>query len=237
MLTLQPSETVGDRRHVDDASGNAQCGIEVPSTPTACEKVVADAMRDLISGFIHLDNLRLPSRSLGVSISITLEFVCFDVTTTLKSLNKCSVEFVKLTSQQNRKILRSWGRSDPKNHRSDSRLGQRSWHRKRPSGCSRPADLELAGCIRSSSVVPTGVSSIRSESLPLHVVRADPTPRDLWVQPVAAATLDLVAANTALEALSYSAYPWGAPETFKVACYRLWSALVTLDECLGAAGR
>ena len=161
-----------------------------------------------------------------------LGFVCLDVATTLKCLNQCSVEFVKLTSQHNRKVLRLWGRSDPKKH---SGPGHRIWHSEQVSGRARSTDLEHAASAPSSSQVPNDISSIRTESMPLRVVPADSPPQDLWVQPVAAATLDLIAANASLEALSYSAYPWGAPESFKDACYRLCGALVTLDECLGEA--
>jgi hypothetical protein len=53
-----------------------------------------------------------------------------------------------------------------------------------------------------------------------------------WEDLLASAVLHLVGAYRAMETLSGSAFPAGAPGSFEIACHCLCTALVTLDACL-----
>jgi hypothetical protein len=228
MLTMRQAEIVGNCYRNDDGRGGAVSGIVIPHTPPACELLVANAIRDLRSGFVRLDSLRTMSRGIDAWVVIMLELVCLDIQTTLTRLNTCSVEFSRLQTQHDRRDVRFWKRTHPTRHGSDAvsrqqngdQLGDRS--AEPPHETSEPSHCQAG--------------SIRHQLLPLRSARTDSKPQGLWVRPMASATLDLIAVNYALEALSHSTYPWGAPNSFKEACCRLCGALVALDECLSAAG-
>jgi hypothetical protein len=202
-----------------------------------CETIVVDAMRHLLSGFLILDNLRTGSQPLDKSVSCMLGFVSLDIASVLSSLNDCSVRFWAKAKADSRRGFRLRRQSNTNGHRSDRGHGHHRGPRRETNPFTRSVaqDPHDSALLRESQA-RTQRCSVEPKRPSLQLVSSHPTPNPEWVRQAASATLDLVRVNAALEALSYSAYPWGAPESFESACFRLCLALVTLDDCLAAAG-
>jgi hypothetical protein len=230
---LQQDVATTKRPSTDPQYETAQFPTESPETPMECEAVVGDAMRNLLSGFLILDNLRSTPRPLDEPAARTLGFASQDVAAVLNSLNDCSVGFWRLLNLENRRTFRFRTRFSPDQRASDQASGNGCRHSARAQGHGQSSVQEChesAHLASSKSRWESG--SIHSGTGSFPLTDSQDATRRGWVQRLASATLLLVDANAALEALSYSAYPWGAPESFKNACFRLCTALVTLGECL-----
>jgi hypothetical protein len=233
MLTLQQAEAISQRLSSDGEHDTVPDGLVDPATAMACESIVAGAMSHLLSGFFVLKNLRTTSTSLDESEITTLGLASEDIATVLARLNQCSVAVWLLPKVRDGAASRLWKRCSS-NHRVDavdnSRQQSAPGKRLERSTVREPeSNLVTHRRIRESD------NSVLSDPPYLQLVDSNSTARSEWEQRLAWAILHLVVANTAMEALSISAFPWGAPESFKDACFRLCAALVTLDECLDGA--
>jgi hypothetical protein len=233
MLTLQRAEAISQRLSSDGEHDTAPNRLVDPATAMACESLVAGAMSHLLSGFFVLKNLHATSTSLDESEITALGLASEDIATVLARLNECSVAVWLLPKVRDGVASRLWKRCSS-NHRVDAvdncRQQSAPGERLQRSSVREPeSNLVMHRQIRESN------NSVPSDPPLLQLVGSNSTARSEWEQRLAWVILHLVAANTAMEALSISAYPWGAPESFKDACSRLCAALVTLDECLGGA--
>jgi hypothetical protein len=234
MYTLHQTGATRGPLDTEVESGTDEYRLENLGSAADCETIVVDAMRHLLSGFLILDNLRTGPQPLDESVSRMFGFVSLDIASVLSSLNDCSVGFWAKAKADSFQLRRQ---SNTNGQRSDRAHG----HHRAPRGETNPFTRSVAQDAHDSALLResqarTQRGSVEAKRPSLQLVSSDPTPNPEWVRQAASATLDLVRVNAALEALSYSAYPWGAPESFESACFRLCLALVTLDDCLATAG-
>jgi hypothetical protein len=230
MLTLLHTEPIAEPLLPDAELDTADVHAISPDTPMAYESFVADAMRHLLSGFLMVENLDATSRSLCGSVT-TLELTSGNICTVLKELNDCSVEFWRLPKAR-RAVVRS----------REFRGTYKGRRGAREAKCRRGAPAEHAAEMKSpdqftrefmTQVPRHGTrSSIRSDCWSNHQRGGASITKSEWEESLASVILHLLGAYRALEILSASAFPSGAPDSFELACHCLFTALVTLDACL-----
>ena len=206
MMTLHHALPIAELRR-DDIDMAAD--YPIPNTPMACESVVTDAVRHLFSGFLMVEKIDATSRSRWDSV--TLELTSENICTVIKELNHCSIGFWRLPAARISAGTRS-------------REFAVAFKRRRgaPENKCRPdtpADLAVATKPR-EQVAPEFVTQGRAS-----------ISKPKWDESLALAILHLVGAYKAMELLSASAFPSGAPDSFELACRCLCTALVTLDTC------
>ena len=99
---------------------------------------------------------------------------------------------------------------------------------------SKPREQSEPETLTQGSHVELG-GSIRRDQVATHQEDGASTTHSEWEGSLASAVLHLVGAYRAMETLSASAFPAGAPRSFESASHCVCTALVTLDTCL--AGR
>ena len=225
MLTLDYGKPITERLGPDARSNRAADYAIDLDMPPAYEPHVADAVCHLLSGFRIVEDLGTASRPPRRSVT-ALAVTSQNISTVLKELNECSLGY-SLPLPQSR---------IPASER------LRGSHR--PFRCRRDAPEDDAVETKPrKQCVPEFVArgpvgglgrSIRRDHGPTNQVdRASITPSE-WEDSLASAVLHLVRAYRAMEALSASAFPASAPDSFEIACHCLCTALVTLDTCLAA---
>jgi hypothetical protein len=207
MMTLQEAKPIAERLRPEGSIGtttNASFDID---TPMACESYVADAVSHLLSGFLIVEDLAAAIRPVGGS-QTPLDRSSKDIATVLVELNDCSVGFwLMMPRAPVSRVARLRGFCAPSKCRRSTPEGGKS-------------DAAAAGALEVKQ--PQGVE-----------FRAGPLARKRpeWANSLALATLHLVGAHRAMERLSESSFPMGAPGSFELACHCLCAALATLDAC------
>jgi hypothetical protein len=208
MMTLQEAKPIAERLRPEEGrvgtTTNAAFDID---TPMACESYVADAVSHLFSGFLIVEDLAAATRPVGGS-QTPLDRSSKDIATVLVELNDCSVGFWLMPRGTVSRVARLRGFCAPsKRRRSTPEEGK--------------PDAAAAGALEVKQ--PQGVE--------FHAGRLAKK-RPEWANSLALATLHLVGAHRAMEQLSESSFPMGAPGSFELACHCLCAALATLDACL-----
>jgi hypothetical protein len=208
MMTLLEVKPIAQRpRGEADIDTTAVAAIG-PDTPMACESYVADAVCHLLSGLLLIKDLAAASQPVS-GPKTPLECSCKNIATVLTELNNCSVGFWSLPRTPVPPVARLRGWCVPSKRRRRAPL----------------AGGELA-------VVADNVLEVKTpRPSDLHAVPLARTKAE-WGNSLALAILHLVGAYKAMETLSESPFPAGAPEPFELACHCLCAALVTLDVCL-----
>ena len=223
MLTLDHGKPMAERLGLEARPNRVADYAIDPDMPMACESQVADAVCHLLSGFLIVEGLGEVSRQTRRSVT-ALAATAQNISTVLQELNECSLGF--------------WRIPQARIPASERRLrGSR-----RPFRCRRdaPGDHGVETKPREQSVpesVTQGpIGGLHGSLRPGHgadreMDRASITQSE-WEDSLASAVLHLVGAYRAMETLSGSAFPAGAPGSFEIACHCLCTALVTLDTCL-----
>jgi hypothetical protein len=210
--TLQQPEPIAKLLCADEELETATDNAVIPVTPIACESFVSDAMWHIFCGFLVMENLDTTAQSQCGSAE--LELTTEDMCTVLKGLNDCSIGFWRLAEARMPAAarLRELGspfkrrRGAPGNQCSHRALGGHAVEMNRREQSARRFETQGPGAVSKSK---------RDESFALAI-------------------LHLVGAYRAMEVLSASAFPSGAPDSFELACRCLCTALVTLDACLAS---
>ena len=194
----------------EQVAGFRQDDAKIPVTPMACESFVSHAMRHLLSGFLIVENLSAKSRSVcgSLELGLTSESIC----TVLRELNDCSVGFWRLPQARIPAV---------------ARLRELGGPLKRRHGLPD-------GKCRHEAAASHAVETKPRQPFAPEFVSQGPVPNSEpeWGQSLALAILHLVGAYRAMDILSASAFPSGAPDSFDLACHCLCTALLTLDACL-----
>jgi hypothetical protein len=206
MMTLQEVKPIAQRLRGEEGIDTTTLAIG-PDTPMACESYVADAVSHLLSGFVIVEDLAAVIRPVGGS-QTPLDRSSKDIATVLVELNDCSVGFWLIPRAPVSRVARLRGFCAPSKRR-----------RSTPEG-GKP-DVAADGALELKQ--PQGVEF---HAGPLARKRPE------WANSLAVATLHLVGAHRAMERLSESSFPMGAPGSFELACHCLCAALATLDACL-----
>ena len=220
MLTSEIAIPNAERLDLDvGLDGSADYAIE-PDMPMACESRVADAIWHLLSGFVIVEGLGAKTRQ--PSSMSALAVTAQDISTVLVELDECSLGFWRLLLQAGM----------PR-----SKRPRWSWL---PFRCSRDGDRAVGAKPRQQSQ-PESVTrgsiggfrgSVRPDQWATDRMERDSIVISDWADSLASVVVHLVGAYRAMEALSASAFPAGAPGSFEIACHCLCSALVTLDTFL-----
>lgn len=206
MLTLKQRYISDRHRRQAEPDGNGAAHSAVSLyTPMACESLVADAMRHLLAAFVMIQNPSRSSRTYDGSAN-ALDLANENICTVLERLNECSYAFWMLQKGRNLVLVGL------------SRVLEYCDVFKRKYRAREDPHVRALGSKREFV--------LEEVSLTATEVNAGETETTLAV-----ATLQLVAAYRAMDALSASPFPAGAPYSFGLACYCLCSALVSLDEC------
>lgn len=207
MMTLQEAKPVAERLRPEGSIGTTSNASFDMDTPMACESFVADAVSHLLSGFLIVEELAAATRPVSGS-QAPLDHSSKDIATVLVELNDCSVGFWLMPRAPVSRVVRLRGFCAPSQRR------RRAPEEGKPVAAAddaleekQPRDVEFhAGSLARK--------------------------RPEWANSLALATLHLVGAHRAMERLSQSSFPMGAPESFELACHCLCAALVTLEACL-----
>ena len=228
LLTLDPGKQVAEPLGPDSGTSSATEYVMGLGTPMAHESQVADAVCHLVSGFHILEgiveDLGDSSRQRGpvATLAVTAQVI----STALEELNYCSLEFWRLLPQariQASECLPEYcrplrcGRDSP-----GVPMESKPREQSEPETLTQGSHVELGG-------------SIRRDQVATHQEDGASTTHSEWEGSLASAVLHLVGAYRAMETLSASAFPAGAPRSFESASHCVCTALVTLDTCL--AGR
>jgi hypothetical protein len=207
MTTLQEARPIAERLRPEGSIGTTTNAPFEMDTPMACESYVADAVSHLLSGFLIVEDLAVASRPVGGS-QTPLDRSSKDIATVLVELNDCSVGFWLMPRAPISRVARLRRLCAPSKRR-----------RSTPDGGTSTAVAYGALEVKQSQDVEFHAGSLALK-------------RPEWAISMALATLHLVGAHRAMERLSKSSFPMGAPESFELACHCLCAALVTLDACL-----
>lgn len=172
-----------------------------PSTPMACEAVLADALCRLFAGFVMTENLRRTSPTYGGSTN-ALDGVSKNICVVINRLNDCSHAFWLLKKRRDPTLVRL--------RESSSAFRRRYRDGKEPYAAEINLERQFA---------PDGARVTDTEE---SASATDTT--------LALATLQLIVAYRAIDALSESPFPGGAPYSFELACHCLCAAILSLDE-------
>ena len=207
MMTLQEVKPIAQmlRGEADIDTTVAAIG---PDTPMACESYVADVVCHLFSGLLIVENLAKSSRPVS-GPQTPLGCASKNIATVLTELNNCSVRLWLLPRA-----------SVPPVERLRALCGPSKRRRRAPVAGAEPV-VAAANVIEVQEARPSA----------LHAVSLAGTKHERG-NSLALAILHLVGAYKAMETLSESSFPAGAPESFELACHCLCAALVTLDACL-----
>jgi hypothetical protein len=211
----------------EDTAADYAIGLDAP---VACESFVADAMCELLSAFLIVEDLCTTPQSIFRSEAV-LDLASDNIRTALKCLNDCSVAFWRLLKLQVPGVIGLSQLCSSNKRRRGLPEGD--------CGCSEPSSRSLqvkpreqprSGLVTwapvralNASIKSECCSTVQASLASLTEVESE--------QRLAAAILHLVDAHRAMEALSVSDLPSGAPESFESAYCCLCTALVTLDAC------
>lgn len=195
-----------------------------PDMPMAYESLVADAVCHLLSGLLIVEDLNGTPRYPRPLCSVTaLAVTEQNISTAVEELSECSLGFWLLRQARIRASEGSpqYCESSRCEHGSPGHHAEGTRSRKQSESASltQGANGGLDGPIR----------QVDPES---HQMDHPSITHSEWEDSLASAVLHLVGAYKAMETLSASAFPAGAPVSFEVACHCLCTALVTLDTCL-----
>jgi hypothetical protein len=201
-----------------------------PDMPMAYESLVADAVCHLFSGLLIVEHLNgTPRHPLPLCSVTALAVTEQNISTALEELNECNLGFWRLLPQ-----ARIRASERPPGYRESSRcdrdfpghhaVGTKSRKQSEPASLTQGANGGLNG-------------PIRQDDPGSHQMDHASITHSEWEDSLASAVLHLVGAFRAMETLSASAFPAGAPGSFEVACHCLCSALVTLDTCLAGCAK
>jgi hypothetical protein len=208
MLNLQQGKPIAERLRPEVEHYTWTDVFTGPDTPMACEPYVAYAVCHLLSGFLIVENLAATSRPVSGS-STPLECSSKNIATVMKELNDCSVGFWLMPRAPDPAVTRLRGICGAYKRRGRA--------------------PEASGEAVKAADGPVEVKSSHASD---HQAEPVAGTRSEWGNSLALAILHLVGAYTAMEPLSESSFPAGAPESFELACHCLCDALVTLDACL-----
>jgi hypothetical protein len=215
MLTLEQARPIAERLGPDANSDREAKDTTGFHGSMASDSYVADAVCHLLSGFLIVQNLGgAPSRTLRPSAT-PLEVVSQNICTALEALNECSLEFWLLPQVRNSTSARAQRFRNRLNFRRDAPVDHAVDRRPREQTASE-----------SVTQAPAGGREFTHQTVCGSIIESE------WEKPLAAAILQLVGAYRAMEILSESAFPAGAPRSFALACHCLCTALATLDTCL-----
>lgn len=203
MLTLKQRNVSDKRRRQAQPDGNGAAHSAVSLyTPMACESLVADAMCHLLAAFVMIQN---PSRSFRTcdESANALDLANEYICTVLERLNECSYAFWMLQKGRNLVLVRVHEYCDVFKRK----------YRAREDPHVRELGSERQFGLDGVSLTATEVNASQTETT------------------LAVAILQLIDAYRAIDALSASPFPAGAPYSFELACYCLCTALVSLEEC------
>jgi hypothetical protein len=177
-------------------------------TPMACESLVAEAMRHLLAAFVMIKNPGRTSCRYGGSAN-ALDQATEKICTVLERLNECSHAFwlVQKDGKPVQGRLRKYGDAFKRTR------------------CARQ-DAPVREINSNRQFIFEGLSLTATE------VNAWDTETTF-----ALAILQLIGAYRAIDALSTTSFPTGAPYSFEIACNCLCAALVGLEEYSTGASR
>jgi hypothetical protein len=197
--------------------------------PMVSESYVADAMSHLLGAFLILDDPGTISRSprgSAASLGSTAE----NISIAINQLNHCSVAFWRHPKDETPAAIRLreiWnvykckrGASDARRNRDDFAGGRTTSFQARERFTAESSKRFLS--VPTISTMPDPGST--------HQARLSGTNSE-WEHSLALAILHLVRAYEAMEMLSASSFPLGAPESFELVCHCLCTALTALDTC------
>jgi hypothetical protein len=233
MLTLQQPDSIAER-HLPVAEQRAADNANGPDTPMACESFLADAMCHLLSGFLIVEDLDASCRSQRGSV-IPLYFISENIRAALKELDNCSVEFWRFTNARIPAVPRFRELRDPYKRRRAATEGKCRRDAPAAHGVEMRLRDHLVPEVGMRMATVTSDREIRPtrESNP-QTARASITKSECE-ESLASGILHLVGAYRAMEVLSASALPSGAPESFELACRCLCTSLVYLDAYLATS--
>jgi hypothetical protein len=233
MLTLQQPDSIAER-HLPVAERRAADNANGPDTPMACESFLADAMCHLLSGFLIVEDVDASSRSQSGSV-IPLHFISENIRAALKELDNCSVEFWRFTKARMAAGPRFRELRDPYRRRRASTQGNCGRDAPALHGVETRLGKHLVPEVVMQMATGTSDREIRParESNPQTACAS--ITKSECEESLASAILHLVGAYRAMEVLSASALPSGAPESFELACRCLCTSLVYLDAYLATS--
>jgi hypothetical protein len=208
MMTLQEVRPIAQRLRGEEYIDTTTVAAIRPDTPMACESYVADAVCHLFSGLLIVEDHRTSSPPVS-GPQTPLGCSSRNIATVLTELNNCSVQFWLLPRAPVPPVARLRALCGPSKRRCRAQVA------------------------RGEPVVAPGNALEVKAPRPSHLhavplARTNPE----WENSLALAILHLVGAYRAMEMLSESSFPAGAPESFELACHGLCAALVALDAYL-----
>lgn len=211
MLTLEQAGPIANRpgQAAESYDGGRAAHFEMETHMTmAYESLVADAMCHLLTGFVMVGNLA-PTLHGDRRSACSFDLASENIGIVLEKLNECSHAFWLLP--QSRKSTLSRLREFCGAFKYQQR------QREAPQVMEISSDHRLTYETRAAS--------------------AGPNVREID-EALASAILQLVSAYRAIDALSVTPFPRGAPHSFELACCCLCTALVHLENCsLGCEGK
>ena len=223
MLTLNPGKLMARELGLDARPNRAAHFVIDLEMPMVYESQVADAVCHLVSGLLIVEGLGETSRQPRCSVA-ALAVTAQSISTALEDLNECSIGFWSLLPQTRtrtsepipgcRRPFRC-GRNPTREHAVETKPRVHYV----PESLTQGSIVELHG-------------SIRQDKLEARQMDHVSISQSEWEESLASAVLHLVGAYRVMETLSASAFPAGAPGSFKTATHCLCTALVALDRCL-----
>jgi len=203
MLTLKQRVISDKRRGLAEPDGNgAAHSVVYVYTPMACESLVADAMCHLLAAFVMIQNPSRSSRTYDGSPN-ALDLANENICMVLERLSECSYAFWMLPKRRNLVLARVHEYCDVFKRK------YRAWEDPHVTEIGSKRQFLLAG---------VSLTAIEENARETETT-------------LAVAILQLIDAYRAIDALSASPFPAGAPYSFELACYCLCTALVSLEEC------
>ena len=225
MLTLDHGKPRTERLDLDPRPNRVVGRAIDPDMPMACEPHVADAICHLLSGFLILEDLAATPPSQRRSVT-ALAVTAQNISTVLQVLNDCSAAFWRLPQTQIPASAHlGWSRRAFRCRR-DAQGDHAEERKPREHSLPELQSQERIGELGSSGRPYRGATDQMNH---------DSITQPEWEYLLAPVVLHLVGAYRAMETLSASTFPAGAPDSFEIACHCLCTALVTLDTCLAAS--
>ena len=210
MLSLDHSHLIAERLGLDSDPHTVANGATNAAGPKAWDSHLADAMCHLLSGFLIVEDVGGASSRTLCGPATTLEVIASNLSRALQELNECSL---KISLGPQARVRKS--------------VGLRAFCRRinlwRDPTVHRPFDVKPRDEILSEFLTERSTGAYSAFAM-----------KPEWDERLAAALLHLVGAYRAMELLSTSPLPAGAPRSFGVACHCLCTALEALDRCVSS---
>lgn len=217
LLSLDHAQPIAERYGLDTVPHTVANEATDTDGTLAWDSQVADAMCHLLSGYLIVEDVSGASARTLSRPPTALDVIAKNISSALRELNECSLEIWLFPQAGTR-----------------ASAGLRGFCRRfnlwRDPTMHHPLNLKPRQPIVSDFV--TEGSGALGSHWSTHSEDSRFIMQPEWEERLAAALLHLVGAYRAMERLSRSPLPSGAPCSFAVACHCLCTALAVLDMCV-----